>query len=633
MGEKIWFIYLTDHHEGPFTPEEVADKFHLGLVNGQSLSWKDGMPEWVPLETIPELAEAVQGNAQVASPSPEPEPSSDSAEKDDNFSLAQMLAQSQGGAAPATAASPAPQSQSNVTNLPRSNPMAASANLAQEEHSEIPEPEPEDEVWTLNVQGQVSGLYSLHSLGAKAAEIPQTAQIWRPGWQDFKPFHSVPYLATAKKNAKVAKGEKTQITRTGITNPAFTAGRKPAIAPITASGGDLGDDEPTNPDIDTGKAGFLQKIKGLFKKKEPKKAAANIVAKPNIKANFKKANSVKSGIVRVASSIAVLLALVAGGGVYFFYFMSPLPFGLDVSEDDAENMKETIKAPASKGVFRLVVARGTEDNPADDTDPKFYVASNLKAATPITLTLEGIPGTLVNRTGLKKSYTASIGKNQFATFDKLKEDGKPIPMGEYNLTIASEGAEPLVVKRFLGGKKGAVYEKRLKQYKDKIQGDYDKDIQELRELSGSLKSVYDELAKRLNDYKNGWSNPSDRNRIANEWKAYLPTFNNFFPAVEKKIAAKTDGPAVQLFKDLLAVSANFNQLVLHHGTRIDGGTPPTNPDELLAQINTGLNSVEQSLATAMLKSPFDPVEKPKPANKPIPPADAAAAPAKPVPVK
>ena len=33
--QKIWFIYITDHHEGPFTISEIKEKVTQGLANKQ----------------------------------------------------------------------------------------------------------------------------------------------------------------------------------------------------------------------------------------------------------------------------------------------------------------------------------------------------------------------------------------------------------------------------------------------------------------------------------------------------------------------------------------------------------------------------------------------------------------------
>ncbi len=57
VQEKIWFVYLTDHHEGPLTLDEVGKRLAAGDINKDSLAWRDGMPDWVSISSIPELAQ------------------------------------------------------------------------------------------------------------------------------------------------------------------------------------------------------------------------------------------------------------------------------------------------------------------------------------------------------------------------------------------------------------------------------------------------------------------------------------------------------------------------------------------------------------------------------------------------
>jgi hypothetical protein len=111
--QKIWFIYLTDHHEGPFTPAEVGEKISQGLLNAQSLGWKDGMPEWLPLEQIPELSPFLASGS--AAPLPAAEADAPQPSQDEEFSLAKLLADQQGGGAPE--AQPLESSASNTSVL------------------------------------------------------------------------------------------------------------------------------------------------------------------------------------------------------------------------------------------------------------------------------------------------------------------------------------------------------------------------------------------------------------------------------------------------------------------------------------------------------------------------------------
>ncbi len=44
--EKKWFVYLGDHHEGPFSLEDIQSKLNLGLVTPSSFVWAEGMGDW-----------------------------------------------------------------------------------------------------------------------------------------------------------------------------------------------------------------------------------------------------------------------------------------------------------------------------------------------------------------------------------------------------------------------------------------------------------------------------------------------------------------------------------------------------------------------------------------------------------
>ena len=55
ITEKKWFIYLQDHHEGPFSPEEIQEKITQGQLSPRNYIWTDGMQDWKVLDEIFEL--------------------------------------------------------------------------------------------------------------------------------------------------------------------------------------------------------------------------------------------------------------------------------------------------------------------------------------------------------------------------------------------------------------------------------------------------------------------------------------------------------------------------------------------------------------------------------------------------
>lgn len=54
--QKKWFIYIGDHHQGPFSVEEVSAKKKTGEVKADSYVWCEGMSDWQTLSSVAELS-------------------------------------------------------------------------------------------------------------------------------------------------------------------------------------------------------------------------------------------------------------------------------------------------------------------------------------------------------------------------------------------------------------------------------------------------------------------------------------------------------------------------------------------------------------------------------------------------
>ncbi len=52
LQEKKWFVYLQDHHEGPFSLEELEGKMAQGHVSPQNYVWSEGMMDWELMSSI-----------------------------------------------------------------------------------------------------------------------------------------------------------------------------------------------------------------------------------------------------------------------------------------------------------------------------------------------------------------------------------------------------------------------------------------------------------------------------------------------------------------------------------------------------------------------------------------------------
>jgi hypothetical protein len=55
MSEKKWFIYVGDHHEGPFTVEEIWGGIDGGRFARTGFVWCEGMKDWLALATLPDF--------------------------------------------------------------------------------------------------------------------------------------------------------------------------------------------------------------------------------------------------------------------------------------------------------------------------------------------------------------------------------------------------------------------------------------------------------------------------------------------------------------------------------------------------------------------------------------------------
>ncbi len=55
---KEWFVLIDGKREGPFTPQELKRDRHVTL---DTLVWKQGFTDWVPIRKVPELKVLFEG--------------------------------------------------------------------------------------------------------------------------------------------------------------------------------------------------------------------------------------------------------------------------------------------------------------------------------------------------------------------------------------------------------------------------------------------------------------------------------------------------------------------------------------------------------------------------------------------
>jgi hypothetical protein len=66
FNEKKWFVYLTDHHEGPFSLAEIQAKMAQSQVSTANYVWAEGLTDWKPMTEVPEFESLLHAPQQVA---------------------------------------------------------------------------------------------------------------------------------------------------------------------------------------------------------------------------------------------------------------------------------------------------------------------------------------------------------------------------------------------------------------------------------------------------------------------------------------------------------------------------------------------------------------------------------------
>lgn len=64
-GEKEWYVAIEDAQVGPVGMSELTQRWDAREITENSLAWKAGMPDWVPIADIPELSRLITDRPQT----------------------------------------------------------------------------------------------------------------------------------------------------------------------------------------------------------------------------------------------------------------------------------------------------------------------------------------------------------------------------------------------------------------------------------------------------------------------------------------------------------------------------------------------------------------------------------------
>lgn len=61
MDDKQWFLYVVDHHEGPFSVDEVKQRIKAGQAKHTSYVWREGFADWIMMNEVAEFGDSAAG--------------------------------------------------------------------------------------------------------------------------------------------------------------------------------------------------------------------------------------------------------------------------------------------------------------------------------------------------------------------------------------------------------------------------------------------------------------------------------------------------------------------------------------------------------------------------------------------
>lgn len=599
QNDKKWFIYLLDHHEGPFSSDDIVAMIRQGRATSSHYVWRDGMADWEVLSTLSDFQGRLEPTLGGVNP---------------RF-VHGTGASSVGGTQPVQAPESVTSEPTMVmgtdktsTNLKFEPAVAASTEAA-------PAAEP------IPVVEAVPAL--------EAAPVAEPAPVLEsaapaPSGPDADPgqFSAEPVVAAIAVDTIATEAPSAESIAPEAISPE-------AVAPITA--------EPTQMTITEvpaaeGTSGYVAPVSGVSR--EAKAKAAKAPKAPGRIGKILK--PVFLGLISVVVIVFVLALTPAGGKLLpapvttalapvtgpvtnlLGRFLSPIPKELKVSAADRAALETAARADVSKDI-RLAVALDQED----PTTPFLHVATNLPDGAVVNVYVEGLGETLLNYFEFTSLSKLVISKKMARTNRLTHPDGKPLPRGKYNVyvyvpavqnpdvtkaiemfpdvtatnpKVAANKPKALLEKpMFLGGDEDEVYRTRLNEFHQKVREKAAKEVMELKQFLQALQGQADlSLAKFTANSKGAKSKVQ-----VNEWRKFRLQWTQFSDTMNRQFKAWSDqGYQDVYYADLYAAMKDAGGLIvqMHEAqNRYFEGPDRALSIENKIKVNEAVNQVDAAL--------------------------------------
>ena len=343
-----------------------------------------------------------------------------------------------------------------------------------------------------------------------------------------------------------------------------------------------------------------------------------------------KKNRFKKPLIAI-SSIIIVFALITSGLFLTensFFFSLPLPTAFvkiasidGISSNDLVSMRLLArKDPSQSPLVNVFQYMGEE------VSPKFIAATNMPDGTMFDIELTGVPGTLINSISYHNIQKAE-SKNFLINIPRFDaSDGRALPKGEYTIKAMLSKAQPqdiqvllggntavFQMKVFIGGKRDDNYRKKLGEYLAGVDKQYQNELTESKQLLANFDSLYQETNKSYDLIIK--LKKKERNL---KWESFLAKSQTFISVIED--SCNKYSPDIlkmmmnaELFSNLTEI---ISELKLYRASL--GASIAEKPEDHIKAISHGRTIVEfqQSIAKLLqdYKAKIDSIEM----NPPLP---------------
>jgi len=264
---------------------------------------------------------------------------------------------------------------------------------------------------------------------------------------------------------------------------------------------------------------------------------------------------------RALASAFFLLALAGAGYSYqvgvWDPWLKPGPAQLGLagvlSSEDQQELWRAVAAPLETLGRSFAVVPFANDK----AFPVFYLGTNLPDKTVLTVTLEGIADTLLNRISIEAKREVVVQGGVGKTTSFASPDGLPLPRGEYRVGIQGEKFSKVL---FLGGARDNTYLQELQEFHKALQAQAQNELMELKQLAVTLENQLMETNEAFGQIMQRAQ--EDAVRGERDWAS----FHGNWALLEKQVSEGIQGtqgdvPSERLFGKFYLALRDINTLV------------------------------------------------------------------------